>query len=147
MAVALAVMIGGGAAGLHAGLGGGRAATLAGPYRAQVLNVVDGDTIEVRVLIWLGQEVTTLVRLEGIDTPELRGQCADERTRAHAARQALAALLGDGGVELSGVQMDKFGGRVVAQVKGADGRDLAAALVAQGYARPYAGGRRQPWCG
>src|SRR5690606_10793304 len=69
---------------------------LAGPVPAEVLRVVDGDTIEVRAHVWLGHEVTTLVRIAGIDTPELRGKCAAERTAARRAADGLAALLANG---------------------------------------------------
>ena len=38
---------------------------LPGPFPAEVLGVIDGDTFEARVTIWLGHEVTTRVRLLG----------------------------------------------------------------------------------
>ena len=40
-----------------------------------------------------GVDITTKVRLRGIDAPELRARCADERRKAEAARDALAAML------------------------------------------------------
>lgn len=120
---------------------------LAGPVEAEVLRVVDGDTLVARARIWLGQTVETHVRLAGIDAPELRGKCAAERERARAAREALAHLVGGGPVTLSGIESDKFGGRVLARVSTADAQDVAAALVAGGHVRAYSGGRRAGWCG
>ena len=117
-----------------------------GPIEAEVLRVIDGDTLEVRARIWLGIEVTTLLRLDGIDTPELRGKCPAERELASRARAFLAARIGAGPVLLSEVREDKFGGRVIAQAA-AGGEDLAAALIAAGLARAYLGGAREGWCG
>ena len=59
---------------------------LAGPYKAQVVEVIDGDTFRARVHIWLGQDSEMLIRLDGIDTPELHGRCAQERTLSQQAR-------------------------------------------------------------
>jgi endonuclease YncB( thermonuclease family) len=64
---------------------------------------------------------------------------------ASLATAALAARLATGGVTLSDVGRDKYGGRVVARVRDAGGRDVAAALAAAGLVRPYAG-RRPDWC-
>jgi endonuclease YncB( thermonuclease family) len=119
---------------------------LAGAYRAQVLAIVDGDTIEARVHVWMGQEVVTRVRLKDIDTPEISSPCAEERQRAVAARERLAGLIGSGVITLSDVQADKFFGRVVARVSTENGADAGAALLSERLARAYAGGRRASWC-
>lgn len=124
-----------------------RESVLRGPVAAEVVRVVDGDTLAVRARIWLDQQVEILVRLDGIDAPELRGACADERRRAGAARAGLERLVQDGDVSLLAVRHDKYGGRVRATVLDADGRDLAQALIAADLVRPYAGGARQSWCG
>lgn len=126
---------------------------VAGPLPARVTEVVDGDTLAVRVTIWLDQEVVTRVRLDGIDTPESRSTCADEKRMAQEARQKLATLVasategkGDGTIRLHDVEYDKYGGRVRARVTLADGTDLAQAMIHTGHARPYNGGKREPWC-
>lgn len=119
--------------------------TLPGPIPARVIRVVDGDTVEVEAQIWLGQTVQTAVRLRGVDTPELRGKCADERVKAQAARDLLAARVGPQ-VMLLDVGFDKYGGRVVARLHSLRGQDMAAELVKAGLARPYDGGGRTPWC-
>lgn len=124
-----------------------------GPVPARVTEVVDGDTLEVRVTIWLDQELVTRVRLDGIDTPESRSDCADEKRMAQAAKEKLASLVGpategkgDAALRLYDVVYDKYGGRVRARVTLADGTDLSQALIRAGHARPYQGGKRQPWC-
>ncbi|QJE73409.1 nuclease [Aerophototrophica crusticola] len=122
---------------------------LSGPVPAEVLEVVDGDTLAVRATVWLNQAVETRVRVDGIDTPETRSRCKAEKELAQEAKARLKALVarGDAQVRLLDVQDDKFGGRVRARVVLADGTDLAKTLIADGLARPYKGGKRLPWCG
>lgn len=133
---------------LPAGSGPAAAAPpqLPGPIPAEVLEVVDGDTITVRAIIWLGQAVETHVRLEGIDAPELRAHCAQEKEKAEAARALARRLLADGRARLLDVQADKYGGRVRARVMTSTGADLSQSLLDAGLARPYRGEARQPWC-
>ena len=116
-------------------------------HPAEVLRVIDGDTFAARVRIWPGMEVTTKVRLRGIDAPELRARCDGERMQALAARDALTRLLAEGDVGVSEVGQDKYGGRVDASVSTARTADVSQAMLATGLARRYAGGRRASWCG
>ena len=51
------------------------AETLTGPVAAIVERVVDGDTLAVRARVWLGQDIHVLVRIRGIDAPELKANC------------------------------------------------------------------------
>jgi endonuclease YncB( thermonuclease family) len=120
---------------------------LRGGHAAEVLRVIDGDTFEARVRIWPGMDVTTKVRLRGIDAPEMHARCEDERVKAIAARDALARILSEGAVGVAGVAQDKYGGRVDAEVSTAATADVSVALLARGLARRYSGGRRQSWCG
>lgn len=119
---------------------------LPGPYQARVERVIDGDSLLVRVRIWLGQEVSTIVRIRGVDAPELKGRCAEEREGAEAARRFIEEALTGGDVVLATIENDKFGGRVIAQVFAPGGEDVGAALVGAGLARSYGGGRREGWC-
>ncbi|HYD19050.1 MAG TPA: nuclease [Patescibacteria group bacterium] len=119
---------------------------IAGPLTGDVLEVLDGDTVTVRVHIWIGQDVETHVRINGIDTPEKRGKCVSERARAIEARDALAALLADGRIRLSNVQYEKYAGRVLATASASDGTAVADYLISRKLARPYSGGKRGGWC-
>lgn len=125
----------------HAG-----APRLAGPYEAEVVRVIDGDSFEARVTIWLDQEALTVARLAGIDTAERSAPCLGARLAANAARAFLAARIEGRRVRLSDIARDKYGGRILARAAGEDGRDLGALLAAYGLARPYDGGRRASWC-
>jgi endonuclease YncB( thermonuclease family) len=117
-----------------------------GLHPAEVVRVLDGDTFEARVHVWPGIDVTTKVRLRGIDAPELRARCADERSKAEAAREALRAMLAEGEVAVTHVGLDKYGGRVLADAVTRRTPDVGTAMLVNGHARPYAGGRREPWC-
>jgi endonuclease YncB( thermonuclease family) len=119
---------------------------LAGPLPAEVVRIVDGDTIEARVRIWLRQQVTIDVRVRGIDAPELKGRCREETILAAAATERLAELAGRT-VSLTDIGEDKYGGRVLARVANAEGGDVGALMLESGLARPYVGGRRGDWCG
>jgi endonuclease YncB( thermonuclease family) len=116
-------------------------------HPADVLRVLDGDTFEARVHVWPGLDVTTKVRLRGIDAPELKGKCSEERAKAEAARNALSAILAQGEVGISQVGLDKFGGRVDATASTKTTPDVSTALLQAGLARSYDGGRRAGWCG
>ncbi len=115
-------------------------------HPAEVLRVLDGDTFEARVHLWPGLEVTTRVRLRGIDAPELKARCGAERAKAEAARDALRALLDQGDVGISRVALDKYGGRVVADASTRATPDVSSALLGVGAVRRYSGGHRDGWC-
>jgi endonuclease YncB( thermonuclease family) len=116
-----------------------------GPVRARVVKVLDGDTFLAEAELWPGQSLRIHVRLRGIDAPEKRARCAAEREMAAAAREALARHLGDE-VRISNIAGAKYYGRVLADVSAARGVDVSRLMLADGLARPYAGGRRGGWC-
>ncbi len=120
--------------------------TLPGPYPAQLIRVIDGDSAQMRVTVWLGQEITTIVRLVGLDTPELKARCVREKDLALAAKTRLEQLLGGKSIEIYNIQADKYGGRVLAQLRAGDQKDVAQTLIAENLARPYAGKKRGGWC-
>lgn len=124
-----------------------RAERMAGPLFARVTDVLDGDTLSMRIQIWIGQEIITDVRIAGIDTPELRGQCDAERQKAQQAKQAVQHLLRNNRAVLSDIKLEKYAGRVLATVKATDGTLIADHLIKAGLARPYDGGKRGGWCG
>ena len=120
--------------------------TLSGPVAADVLRVIDGDTLEIRAKIWLGQSIITKVRLNGIDTPELRGKCKTEKHMAKQAKQRMSDWVAGKVVFLNNVEFGKFAGRVVANVSTVESGDLATKLLRDGLARPYKGKKRRSWC-
>jgi micrococcal nuclease len=121
--------------------------SIAGPVSAQIIRIIDGDTLEVDAHPWPGHAVRVSVRLRGIDTPERRSRCPGQRAAAQLARNELERLVsGVSTVELVNVAGGKYYGRVLADMK-AGTHDIASAMLASGLARPYQGGKRhKPQC-
>jgi endonuclease YncB( thermonuclease family) len=115
-------------------------------HPAEVMRVIDGDTFEARVHLWPGLDVTTRVRLRGVDAPEFKARCGEERIKAEAAREALRAILDQGEVGISRVSLDKYGGRVLADASTRATPDISSALLSVGAVRRYSGGHRDGWC-
>jgi endonuclease YncB( thermonuclease family) len=62
---------------------------LAGPVSAMVERIVDGDTIDVRAHIWLGQSLTVRVRIDGVTHPK----CGRIAPMSDASRSPHATIL------------------------------------------------------
>jgi endonuclease YncB( thermonuclease family) len=120
---------------------------ISGPVAADVIRVIDGDTLAVRARIWIGLDLVVSARIRGIDAPELRGKCDREKALAAAARTHLAGVVAAGKVRMRRIENDKYAGRVLADIVTDDGADLRQAMLESGLARPYDGGGRDPWCG
>ncbi|KXJ51215.1 MAG: nuclease [Thalassospira sp. Nap_22] len=107
----------------------------------------DGDTIYVAIP-GLPDEIANMsVRVRGVDTPEMRGQCDSEKQLAQKARDyARQRLKTATSVQFCEPEWGRYGGRVVASVR-IDGSPLDLELIENGLARPYDGKtKRQPWC-
>jgi micrococcal nuclease len=101
----------------------------AAPQTTTVTDVVDGDTIRVD-----GGE---LVRLIGIDTPEVQGPYRDEECFGEEASRRTAALLPVGTEVRLAFDVDRRDryDRLLAYVhRASDGRFVNATLVREGYA-------------
>lgn len=119
----------------------------AGTALAAGIEVIDGDTI---------RRDGVTIRIMGLDAPEVRGKCPDERAKANRATARLRELV-EAGVTITPQQRrtrdgvivearDRYG-RVLATVRDARGRDVADVLVNEGLARRYDGhGQRGGWC-
>ena len=121
------------------------AEVIPGPFKAVPYSIYDADTFKAHVRVWLGQTVATSIRIGGIDTPEIRGKCPEEKALALKAKTRLEMLLSSGVVELWRVQYGKWAGRVIAHVT-VNGESVPDVLINEGLARPYDGGKRQSWC-
>ena len=118
-----------------------------GSYQVHVDSVYDGDTFK---FTWdvLPPELSSLsIRVRGIDTPEMRGDCPSERARAMEARDYVTRLIAanDNQAVIRNLAWDKYGGRIDADVS-VGSVNLARDLVSHGYARVYLTGARQGWC-
>lgn len=113
---------------------------------ALVTDAYDGDTLTVKAALWPDLTHSSSVRVRGVDTPEIRGQCEQERNLAISARDYVRRLLIDQSVTLTEIDNDLYGGRVLAKVHLSTGENLANLLIEKGYGRAYDGGKRENWC-
>ncbi|MDP2697152.1 thermonuclease family protein [Thalassospira sp.] len=110
----------------------------------------DGDTIYI-TMPGLPAPISKMsVRVAGIDTPEIRGQCEAEKQLAIMARDRVRALLARAVTAGQPVlfcrpEWGRYGGRVVAHVAIGDAW-LHDILLAEGLGRVYQGGQRSSWC-
>ena len=118
---------------------------VAGPVPAEIVRILDGDTVLVLAMPWPDQHVRVAVRLRGIDAPEMKAKCPGEREAAALARAALAELAGGSGeVALYNVSGGKYFGRVLADIVTPAGIDIGPELMARGLVTAYDGGKRKP---
>ena len=121
-------------------------------YYAKLNRVVDGDTIDVEIDLGFGIWHKARVRMMGIDTPESRTRNLEEKALGLASKARLKELLTGRRTKLetSKEGKGKFG-RVLATVWTSDKKGLAEfinineALIEEGHARPYFGGKKVPW--
>lgn len=111
---------------------------IAGPVNAEVLRVVDGDTLLVAARPWPQQIVEVYVRLRDIDAPEIKSDCDAIHNAGEKAKDALAELVTDRNIRLMRISGDKYFGRVLADVALEDGRNPAQELLSAGYVAMYA---------
>lgn len=111
-----------------------------GPVEAEVIRVIDGDTVLVEAMPWPDHRISTYVRLRGIDAPELKSKCAALREAARQAQEVLALMMeGQRRVTLTAISGDKYFGRVVADLNLDDGRRPASILLEGELVEPYEG--------
>ena len=110
----------------------------------QVIKVYDGDSITIAA--YLPMDSSPLfrfsVRLNGIDTPEIKGKNEDEKAAARAARDALSDLILHKYIMLKNVDTEKYG-RILADVY-LDDLCINDWLIKEHYAVKYDGGTKKP---
>ena len=114
---------------------------------SRVTNVYDGDTFRVDIDQWpalIGKNAP--IRINNIDTPELRAKCENEKRLALLAKKFTQDKLQHANIiELKHLNRGKYF-RITADVF-IDGESLAEGLLAAGFARVYSGTvKKQSWC-
>ena len=114
---------------------------------AEVTSIYDGDTFRANISDYppiIGQHMG--IRINGVDTPEMRGKCEQETVLAKRAKQyTLTMLRSAKTIELRNMQRGKYF-RIVADVY-ADGQSIGEGLIFEGLAVIYKGGRKShDWC-
>ena len=118
-------------------------------YRAYVIKVVDGDTVDVDIDLGFGVMLKEeRVRIMGIDTPESRTSDKVEKLFGLAAKNRLKELLGKECVLKTQINKDgedmkgKFG-RILGDFVAKDGRMVTDILIEEGHCVAYFGGSKE----
>lgn len=113
----------------------------------QVTGVIDGDTLRAEMVGAPSPLNRVSIRISGIDTPEIKGQCDSEKEKARAAKSFLSRKLSSArAVTFGTLDWDKYGGRILADVY-FDGQDAGQMMIDAGYAFPYHGKKKiDRWC-
>lgn len=108
----------------------------------KVIKVYDGDTITIASVLPNTTEpiYRFSIRLNGIDTPEIRGKTQEEKELAIQVRDALSEKIYGKMVELRNVGNEKYG-RVLAEIY-LDGENINQWLVDENFAVAYDGGKK-----
>ena len=119
-----------------------------GDYQGAVyLKNYDGDTIRFNLPGYppiAGKDIR--VRVNGIDTPEIKGKCKKEKYEAQQARDMVTDILkGAEKITLKNMKRGKYF-RIAADVI-VDGENIADVLIEAGMAIKYNGGKKTyKWC-
>ncbi len=107
-------------------------------YQAKVTRVVDGDSLDVAVMLGLGAWLDARVRVRYVDTPETRTRDRKEKAAGLLAKERVVGLLPPGTqVTLKDVGKEKFGRLLACVIAG--GASLSDILISEHLAVPYHG--------
>ena len=109
----------------------------------KVIKVYDGDTITIASKVpglYNSPIYKFSVRLNGIDTPEMRTKDEDEKEIATLARDALSEKIMGKEIRLENIKTEKYG-RVLCDIY-LDKSHLNKWLIDEKYALPYDGGTK-----
>ena len=124
----------------------------AGPiftYEGKVERIIDGDTISVSIPSFPAPFNPIAVRVAHINAPESRRPAPDCEIEDGRLAKAFAAGRMPAGTTVTIVyddnRQDKYG-RMLARVVLPNGQDYGQALISEGLARAYEGGKKEEWC-
>lgn len=112
----------------------------------EVTSIYDGDTFRADIKDYpdiVGLKMP--IRINGIDTPELKAKCNQEKELALKAKQMTVSMLRSAKViELKNMKREKYF-RILADVY-ADGVSIGDELLKAHLAVEYDGGTKTEWC-
>lgn len=112
-------------------------------YKAQLLRVVDGDTIDAMIDLGFETYVKRRIRMTGINAPESRGATREIGKAASAHLQQLLEI--EGTLFCISHEIEKFGrvlGTLILVPVDGPEIDLNQRMITDGHAIPYDGGKR-----
>ena len=116
-------------------------------YKAKLMRVVDGDTVDAEIDLGFGVFMKQRIRLYGINTPESRTRDLEEKEKGLKAKARVEELLAltEGKFFLYSKGVDKYGrclGDVRIEPNIHNHINLSEKLLAENLAVPYYGGKR-----
>ena len=113
---------------------------------SEITSIYDGDTFRANIKGYpaiVGEHMS--IRINGIDTPELRGKCDKEKQLARLAKQfTVEHLRSAKSISLKNVKRGKYF-RLIADVY-IDGVSLGELLIKNKHAVKYIGKTKVDWC-
>lgn len=113
---------------------------------SEITSIYDGDTFRANIKGYpaiVGKHMA--IRINGIDTPELRGKCDKEKQLARKAKQFTVEHLRNAkNITLKNIKRGKYF-RLIADVY-VDGVSLGELLLNNKHAVKYAGKTKKKWC-
>ena len=113
---------------------------------SEIVSIYDGDTFKINIVDWpaiVGEKIP--IRIRGIDTPEIRGKCYEEKVLALQARNFMRHTLRNAKkISLKNISRGKYF-RLVADVY-VDGVAVSNLLINKQLAIPYSKVAKPQWC-
>ena len=113
---------------------------------AKCVHAYDGDTIHVVFKMPHSNEYNKwVIRMMGIDTPEIKSKNTNEKQLAVKARDFLRELILDKIIIIECLEFDKYG-RLLGNlfIEGSD-ISISNMMIEKGYAKAYDGGTKTTW--
>ena len=114
-------------------------------YQGTVVSLYDADTFTVEYDVWPAMKITESSRLNGLDTPELRGAKNNcEQEHGYKAKDFTKELILGKTFEVILHKREKFGRPLVDLIL-PDGKTLTDLLIEKGFAYDYHGEKKRNW--
>ena len=113
---------------------------------AKCVYVYDGDTVHVVFKMPNGNECYKwVVRMNGIDTPEMKSKNVTEKKAAVLARDFLKEQILDKIIIVDCLEFDKYGRLLAELYTEGNPVSLSRQMIEKGHAKAYDGGTKEGW--
>jgi micrococcal nuclease len=113
---------------------------------AKCVYVYDGDTVHIIFKMPNGSECYKwVIRLMGIDTPEMKSKNTNEKKKATEAREYLRGLILNKLIIVECLEFDKYGRLLGNLFLEGDSVSLSQKMITAGFAKAYDGGHKDSW--
>ncbi len=111
----------------------------------RVVDVYDGDTCTILLLVNRKVPFKIKLRILGIDTPE-KARCSDhEKQAGRAVAEIVKDMIDDRLFEVQIKKWDKYGGRVLGHLYLSTNETLTDFLLEEGLGKAYDGSKKEDW--